>query len=180
MRKRRHDSPPSPGVDIPITPMLDLAFQVLLFFIFTYHPSQLEVQLDLALPEDAEAMAMAKDKSKADPNQSSDFELPAEVTVVLRARNDEGQAGQLSQITVQEIQGNHDLVRPSKREDYPVALRAYLKKIRDGLKNSKDIKIQAETTLKYRVVIDIMDMCTQAGFTNIGFARPPDLPKDDA
>ena len=25
-------------VDIPVTPMLDMAFQLLTFFIFTYHP----------------------------------------------------------------------------------------------------------------------------------------------
>ena len=56
----RRDAAASSEVDMNrvITPMLDLAFQVLLFFIFTYHPSQVEEgQMDLTLPDAAKAQA---------------------------------------------------------------------------------------------------------------------------
>src|SRR6516162_7374228 len=33
-------------VELPITPMLDMAFQIMIFFIVTYHPSALEVHID--------------------------------------------------------------------------------------------------------------------------------------
>jgi len=36
--------------DLPITPMLDMSFQLLSFFIMTFHPSPTEGQIALALP----------------------------------------------------------------------------------------------------------------------------------
>ena len=38
--KRKAESPLEP--ELPITPMLDLSFQILFFFVMTYHPSALE------------------------------------------------------------------------------------------------------------------------------------------
>ena len=38
------------GPELPITPMLDMAFQLLTFFIMTYRPSALEGHMDLTLP----------------------------------------------------------------------------------------------------------------------------------
>src|SRR5947207_2085199 len=46
----RPRSEAAPEVELPITPMLDMAFQLLTFFLFTYHPSALEGQMELALP----------------------------------------------------------------------------------------------------------------------------------
>jgi biopolymer transport protein ExbD len=50
----------------------------------------------------------------------------------------------------------------------------FLKKIRPDLTNQNDIKIQADSKLKYAYLMQVMDECTQAGFGNVGFAPPPD------
>jgi biopolymer transport protein ExbD len=43
----------TPEVALPVTPMLDVAFQLLFFFIMTFHPADLEGQIELSLPPDA-------------------------------------------------------------------------------------------------------------------------------
>ena len=38
--------------DLPVTPMLDMSFQLMAFFIFTFRPAPTEGQLAMALPKD--------------------------------------------------------------------------------------------------------------------------------
>ena len=38
--------------DLPITPMLDMSFQLLAFFIMTFKPADTEGQIALTLPKD--------------------------------------------------------------------------------------------------------------------------------
>jgi biopolymer transport protein ExbD len=90
-RRRNADAPMEP--ELPVTPMLDMAFQLLAFFVFTYNPSDLEGHLDLTLPPAGEARA--KQEQDVDPNVSPDteLELPSEVTVVVKAKPDREGAG---------------------------------------------------------------------------------------
>src|SRR5207249_10479235 len=50
--------------DLPITPMLDMTFQLLSFFIFTFHPQNSEAQIYITLPEDT-----GGDKRPPDPTE---------------------------------------------------------------------------------------------------------------
>ena len=61
--KTKPDEPTE--VDLPriITPMLDMSFQLLAFFIIMFHPSALEGQMALNLPAAGEAKA--KDASRS-------------------------------------------------------------------------------------------------------------------
>jgi biopolymer transport protein ExbD len=54
------------------------------------------------------------------------------------------------------------------------ALGDYLKKQRAGLSNQEGIKIQADSRLKWAAVVQVADVCRQAGFVNVSFAPPPD------
>lgn len=165
----RKKADPAPEVVLPITPMLDMAFQLLTFFIFTYHPSALEGHMDLTLPAAGEAKAKSADM--VDPSTSSadqELELPSEITVVLKTQQDASSDGSISQISVQQRAG--DTVIPS-----PEALEKFLQKAQKELSNQDDIKILADSRIKYAYVIQVMDICTRAGFRNVGFAPPPDL-----
>ena len=167
----RRKADPVLEVELPITPMLDLAFQVLLFFILTYHPSQLEGQMDLTLPDAAQAKAADPKDVKPEMSAPGDLELPSEITVIVKTHHDGRGEGKVSQILVQERQSPEGKDIPNQQ-----ALRRYLEEARSGLTNQNDIKIQAESGLKYAYVMEIMDMCTLAGFTNVGFGPPPDAP----
>jgi len=164
MAYKRPADPPL-DVDLPITPMLDLAFQVLLFFILTYHPSQLEGQMEMTLPDAAKAQA-ANPKDAKD-SMPGDLELPAEITVVVKTQHDGTHDGGISQITVQEPAGPKDVSDLKE-------LRKYLSGIRKGLTNQDDIKLQADSSLRYAYVMEVMDTCTRAGFRNVGFGPPAD------
>jgi biopolymer transport protein ExbD len=54
-------------------------------------------------------------------------------------------------------------------------LERYLKSVQKELTNKTDIKIQADSRLKYYFVVQVMDACVKAGYPNVGFAPPPDL-----
>ena len=49
-----------------ITPMLDMAFQIFAFFIVIYHPSQLEGQMLLNLPDVGQAKAAKPEDARPD------------------------------------------------------------------------------------------------------------------
>ncbi len=153
------------GVEMPITPMLDMAFQLLMFFILTYHPSALEGHMDLSLPAAGEAKA--KQQRDVDPNKSdTEIELPSQMTVIVKASPDG--SGGIDKLVVQQAAGE-TLVRDQEE------LLKFLKKARAELTNQDDIKIQADSKLKYTFVMEVMDVCTRAGFRNVGFAPPPDF-----
>ena len=166
---------PALGVELPITPMLDFVFQLLAFFIATFQPAQLEVQMDLTLPEAAQARAADPKDVKPDLSMPGDLELPSEITVIVKTFHDgrPENEGKVSQIVVQERQSPE-----GKEVKDRQALRRYLEEARAGLSNQSDIKVQAEGAIRYAHVMKIMDTCAQAGFTNIGFGPPPDQPAD--
>jgi biopolymer transport protein ExbD len=165
MAYRRHRDPVL-DVELPITPMLDLAFQVLLFFILTYHPSQLEGQLELVLPDAAEGKAAAPVDHPASMDEPIP-ELPAEITVVIKTHQTGEHAGSVSRIKIESPEGSREV-------DGRDELRRHLQKLRPGLVNQTDVKLQGESGLKTAHFIEIMDECMRAGFKNVAFGRPPD------
>jgi biopolymer transport protein ExbD len=147
--------------------MLDLAFQVLLFFILTYHPSDMEGQVEMSLPDLAQAKAAKPENIKPNAAATGELELPAEVTVMLYVRRAGARDGSLGRIVVQEKQGNKEITDTK-------ALEKYLEKIRPNLANTHDIKLAGDSDLKNGTTMEIMDVCTRAGFTNIALGRPID------
>jgi biopolymer transport protein ExbD len=87
------------NLGIIITPMLDMAFQLLAFFIMTYHPSALEGHIDgNLLPPSKPAIVVQKDQ-KPDPNPPPPKDADPEkekdkITVVLKAVGGEKAEGQ--------------------------------------------------------------------------------------
>src|SRR5438270_9189536 len=81
-----------------ITPMLDMAFQIFAFFIVIYHPSQLEGQMLLNLPDAAQAKAAKPEEAKPDPSTTGQLELPAEISVIAKTKRPDGsQDGSITQ-----------------------------------------------------------------------------------
>ena len=163
-RRRKEDKPYEP--ELPITPMLDMSFQLLFFFVMIYRPSALEVQLDLNLP--AVGQKKAQKLEDVDPKAQSDtnIEVPADVTVAITTQRGAG-GGSIGQLVVQSANG--EKVAANLKE-----LGEELKKMRSKVGDAKDIKIQADSKLKWAFVVQVMDVCHASGFEGISFGSPPD------
>jgi biopolymer transport protein ExbD len=167
-RHKSNDSGLEPT--LPITPMLDMAFQLLAFFIFTYHPSDFEGQMDLSLP--SEAASRAEKPENVDPaaaaNKDQALEPESDVTVVVHAEDRAPNVGMIKSLNV--IAGNI-----STDVDNLDRLRDFLKKKHAEVANKDSVKLQGDSRLKWNGVVQVMDVCRDAGFNNISFVPPPDF-----
>ena len=164
--RRKTEAGPEPN--LPVTPMLDMAFQLLAFFVMTYHPSDLEGQMELSLPSEAITQAKDKEDMKSDAavDKDQDLNLSANLTVIVRTQRDNVHNGLISGISLQDLSGTVPVDTLDK-------LRDELKKRHATVENKENIKIQADSKLKWEEVINVMDVCQQAGFKNISFVPPP-------
>lgn len=141
-------------IEIPITPMLDMAFQLLVFFIFTYHPSEMEGLMEMAMKGNA---GIAPPPRMVDPEPGED-----QTSVVIRVRTQQGpEAGGI----VYPIEVEADLARgvaPSVAE-----LETYLTKLRTSgrLLGKTGATIESDGRLKWAFVVDVMDACKRSGLT---------------
>jgi biopolymer transport protein ExbD len=93
--------------------------------------------------------------------------LDADLTVVLRTQNDGSNNGLISHISVKGRSGETTLGSLDE-------LKKYLQENKGSLENKDDVKIEADSRLKWGSVVQAMDVCKKAGF-RIGFGQPPDL-----
>ncbi len=169
MIRRRAETPSK--VTLPITPMLDMTFQLLFFFIVNFRPADLEGQMDLALPSENITQAhKEKDVSKeASPEKDPLMDLKSDLTVRVSTQLGENAQGGISAISVQGLEG-----KPEPVADL-AGLRKYLEAKRATLSNQEAIKVQGDSKLRMKYVFRVMDVCRQAGFANVSFVPPDDL-----
>jgi biopolymer transport protein ExbD len=175
MRKRKAEA--TPEVELPVTPMLDMTFQLLAFFIMTFKPaSMVEGQMEFALPASGEARAKTQDQVDPDKPSENDLALKSQITVILNA--DQGvNSGALVGVRVQTPSNPGYDVKTLE------GLKKFLKEQRSSqdITQKDDIQLQGDSNLRYAFIIQAMDACTSAGFTRVGLSPPPDLataPKD--
>ncbi|AMV39886.1 Biopolymer transport protein ExbD/TolR [Planctomyces sp. SH-PL62] len=137
------------GPDVPVAPMLDMAFQLLTFFVLTYRAAPVEGQfvMNLLPAQPATAMAAA---APADPAASN--ELPASLRtlpVILRADD----AGRLVQVNVSDVDVSND----------PAALAQELDRhFQDPDVPFDQTLIKVDPNLRYAELMTIIDAFTNA------------------
>lgn len=154
MRRKKRKA--AENVEIPITPMLDMAFQLLTFFILTYHPMPSEVQFGMNLMPAAPAMKIGETAPEAAQNDA----LPAMLTTlptVLHA----GEGGRLGRVSLNEVEV----------QGMP-ALRREL----EAIKNDPNLKfeqalITIDGNLKYAELMTVIDIFHSLKITKISFGE---------
>jgi biopolymer transport protein ExbD len=186
--RRRKAKPIEGGVNLSIiiTPMLDMAFQLLAFFVMTYHPSALEGHIDGNLLPPLKQAVKQKDNKPVQDNVAPSDTPPEEkdvITVQVKAVK-RGQVegkkgeGEPSRILIKRPEDTTGTLVADTDEDLEVGL----KKLKDKLKsmqtaggaNKVSINIEADSDLKHQYFLKVYDACKAANFQNVGFAGPPD------
>ncbi len=104
---RSHRHPPlAENVPFPVTPMLDMAFQLLAFFVLTFQPPSSETRIDLYLPSAPSALPKPGE-GPSEPMPSTE-DLDLENDLILRARS--GADGRLTglELSGERISGGID------------------------------------------------------------------------
>jgi biopolymer transport protein ExbD len=191
MGHKRKPPAGSTGVQLGliITPMLDMSFQILAFFIMTYHPSALEGHIPGSLVPPDNYAKKSKDNNPL-PAEAPPLSVPEEdllpelqeaITVKIKANGKDGDR----------LEGtpNQILIKTSLDGDYrspPVAdvdgdfdraldkLSAELRNmVKKGSTSKAHLKIAADGDLRQQYVMKVYDTCKKAGFDKIHFVPPP-------
>jgi biopolymer transport protein ExbD len=177
---------PGTSVSIPIVPMLDMTFQLLFFFVATFNVSEGEGQMRMNLPSSGEAKA--KDQSQVDLTKQSDTELdvPSDFVVVVKSFPGGLSVAIRDNAKVSEVGNVQDLDKLKTDEQHrrildlmdklSSALKAkYEEKKKEDPKATNNVKIEANANMRYSTLVSVMDACLKAGYSQVGFAPPPDL-----
>jgi biopolymer transport protein ExbD len=152
-KKKQHEE-----ITIPITPMLDMAFQLLTFFILTYHPMPSEGQFVMNLMPAAPATDF-RAQSPADA-AATNPDIPAALRTLptlLRA----GEGGNLGRVSLGEldVQGMD-------------ALKKELKTIlEDPTLPFDQALIKVDPDLRYSELMQVIDVFSALKVTKISFAE---------
>ena len=153
-------------VSFPVAPMLDMAFQLLAFFILTFKSPSAETHLDLHLPATPVALpAAARGEAHRTPVRNVDTDV--ENDLLVRAEADD--LGDLKALRLGEAL-LPDLVTLGKR------LRRYTELLDE---RPLRIRLVADDGLRYEPVVRIIATCSAAGVASIRLTQPgatPPLP----
>jgi biopolymer transport protein ExbD len=149
---------PPEEITIPITPMLDMAFQLLTFFILTYKqaPTEGQFSMNLLPASPATDFRAAAAEQAATPNDSVPAALRT-LPTILRA----GGGGQLGRVTLgeQDIQGMEAL----KRELTTI--------LKDPTLPFDQALIKVDPNLRYSELMQVIDVFSSLKVTKISFSE---------
>lgn len=144
------------GPELQVAPMLDMAFQLLAFFILTYRAPSAEARIDLDLPRAPIALPGAA-SGRTSPGESSSV---VEDTLTVAARSDD--RGRLEGLKLDDLELK-DLRELSNRlARYKAAI------------EPKPLRVifRADEGLKYEEAARIIEACSAVGLGTLSLAEP--------
>ena len=151
-RKKKEE--PVVEITLPITPMLDMSFQLLSFFILTFRPMPTEGQMSVALPK----LEVTDQQTQVPPLPEDDKK--DEYTISLRASS----GGDIALISLRGPAGESPQIR--NLNDLLGQLSAITPPAGKG-KAGVSITIEADNDLTYAKLIEVMDLCRRAGYESV-------------
>jgi biopolymer transport protein ExbD len=158
-RRRTGQDDPNDGVQFPVTPMLDMAFQLLAFFVLTFQPPSDETHIDLDLP--ASPLALPSESvGKAQPPPARRVDTDLENDLWIRAQADE--LGDLKSLRL----GESTLPDLDALAD---RLGRYVK-----IMESRPLRVRlvADDALRYEEAARVIATCNAAGVSTIRLTEP--------
>jgi biopolymer transport protein ExbD len=155
MGRRRRKRRTFEGVELNLAAMLDMAFQLLMFFILTFSPTPIESQIAMALPAPQTVSQIKSPREWARPSpsvQPERVDRPVTVTVL------GSDAGHIRDMAVDNV-----IVR-----DLPALGRQLRAVIDEAGGPDKNVILQVDTNLHYQDLMEVIEVCTQAGASRRG------------
>ncbi len=186
MSRKLHTHAGSDGVNLSliITPFLDMAFQILAFFIMTYHPSALEAHVPglLAPPGSLKQSSTMNDVApdphavSVDPDELVEA-IHVHVPAVIAGRIEgDRKVGEPSQILMKQQQDAKFEVVADSSVQWDEGLRRLEKKLREARIGSVGgkvaVKVEADGEVRQRFVMQVYDACKRAGIDKVHFVPP--------
>ncbi len=153
-------------VPFPVTPMLDMAFQLLAFFILTFQAPSLETHLDLYLPAAATALPGAPQGQARPDATPRRADLDLENDLIIRAESDELgglKSLRLGEATLPDLDALADRLRR-----YGTVL--------DG--RPLRVRLVADDGLRYEEAAKIVAICSSLGVASVRLSDPSALVGD--
>ncbi len=147
------------SVQFPVTPMLDMAFQLLAFFVLTFQSPTTETRLDLYLPSTPVALPGAS-SGEARTSPPKRFDLDLEDDLKIRAVADD--LGDLKTLRLGDAPLADVAALASQLGRYAAVL--------DG--KPLRVRIVADDRLRYEIAAQIIGTCNAAGVSSIRLADP--------
>lgn len=157
--KHKKAEPVNP--DLPITPMLDMTFQLLSFFIMTFNPQAKEAMIFITLPEEKGSGASIPDPTSTELKPVIlVFEVQVAANrdlgpITLRIEDkDAPVGGKSAQIQIADLNGYRSTLA-SKMAEYKAA--------------NRQVKVQLEIapTLPWKNTVLLIDIAKQSGYTDV-------------
>jgi biopolymer transport protein ExbD len=162
-RSKKYRPGPPDEVFFPVAPMLDMAFQLLAFFILTFKAPSAETHIDLHLPATPAALPSAP-RGQARPSASRAVDTDLENDLLVRAEADD--LGDLKTLRL----GEAPLSDLASLED---RLRRYTQLL--GRRPLR-VRLVADDRLRYEPAARIIATCSAAGVASVRLAQPGGIP----
>ncbi len=147
------------SVQFPVTPMLDMAFQLLAFFVLTFQSPTTETRLDLYLPSTPVALP-GSSTGEARTSPPKRFDLDLEDDLKIRAVADE--LGDLKSLKLGDAALADVPALASQLSRYAAVL--------DG--KPLRVRVVADDRLRYEIAAQIIGTCNAVGVSSIRLADP--------
>jgi biopolymer transport protein ExbD len=162
-RRPRHRPGPPEEVMFPVTPMLDMAFQLLAFFVLTFRAPSAETHLDLDLPATPAALPGAP-RGEARPLLPQDAESDLENDLWVRAEADD--LGDLKSLRLGDAPLSDVAALGERLARYAGVLEGRPLRVR----------LVADDGLRYEEAARVMAACSAAGVSAIRLTNPAAAP----
>lgn len=140
--------------DLPITPMLDMSFQLMAFFLITFRPMPTEGQMALALPMKDGGAQTVKMDTPLD-------EKPEDITVTIDATPE----GRIASILWVDSVGTQNLGAELKK--YQQTVKDKVDATTKANKKLGKLKLEIDKSLVHEYVVGLIDISVRAGYTDI-------------
>ncbi len=143
-KARTHDE-----VELNMAAMLDMAFQLLAFFILTFQPSEIETQISMRMPREKAVTQGQSVEVDPNPPPEEDFGLPLMITV--KANQDGG----ISSVSV-----GPNALQSDSLESLFATMDSQVGKMLNELSIDR-IQIAVDESLNYESLMYVVDVCAR-------------------